>query len=133
MTETTRYTYGKKDKLKSRKQIALLFKDGKSFTVFPLKCIWLYEPASEVPLTIKCGVTAQKRNFAKAVDRNKIKRHLREAWRLQKPTLEARSEELTGALSLFFLYVGKDEEALKSISGAMQKSISKLEASLWKK
>ena len=80
-----RYTYGKNQKLKSTKVIDLLFKEGKSVQVYPLRFIWMPR-VSDVRL--QASVAVSKRFFAKAVDRNKLKRHLRESWRLQKNVIE---------------------------------------------
>ena len=78
-----RFTFGKQEKLKSRKLIGQLFDEGKSVKKFPLRLVYLQtEHTSDFPAQI--GFSVPKRNFKKAVDRNRIKRLLREAYRLQK-------------------------------------------------
>lgn len=100
------FTYGKKEKLKRRKQLAELFAGKQSFLVFPIKVFYL----CSLPLPdsrVKAGVGANSRNFKKAVDRNRIKRLLREAYRLNKLPLHQYLEEHNQHLLVFFLYVDK--------------------------
>ena len=77
---------GKRERLKSRKQIDNLFAEGKSFAVFPIRVTYSFMPTDGDAL-VQIGVTVSKRNFKKAVDRNRIKRLFREAYRLQKAEL----------------------------------------------
>ena len=77
------FSYNKFEKLKSRKQIELLFAQGKSISSFPVKVFYLpVVHTPEHPVQVGVGVSA--RNFKKAVDRNTIKRRMREAYRLHK-------------------------------------------------
>lgn len=105
MSTTQRYFFRKADKLKSRKAIDMLFGKGNSFSNFPFKVIWLPEN-KQTPLQTAVGVSS--RNFKKATDRNRIKRLMREAWRLQKNKLDLHLAEKNKQLSVFILYVGKE-------------------------
>jgi len=71
-------SYPKKEKLKSEKLISKLFLEGKSVSAYPLRMVYLKTTFDEA-VKIKAGVSVSKRNFKKAVDRNRIKRLLREA------------------------------------------------------
>ena len=63
------FSYNKFEKLKSRKQIELLFAQGKSISSFPVKVFYL--PVDNSPLhTVQVGVGVSELNFKKAVDRN---------------------------------------------------------------
>ena len=105
MSTTPRYFFRKADKLKSRKSIDELFSKGSSFSNFPFKVIWLTEN-KEARLQVAVGVSS--RNFKKATERNRIKRLMRESWRLQKEKLQLHLQEKDKQLSLFILYVGKE-------------------------
>ncbi|MCB9202250.1 MAG: ribonuclease P protein component [Flavobacteriales bacterium] len=79
--------FGKEYKLKSKKQIEQLFKDGKWISKFPLKMIIL-EVESDEMVFFKAGVSVSKRNFKRAVDRNRIKRLMREVIRMNKKIIQ---------------------------------------------
>ena len=102
-----RYTLGKEERLKSRKIIEQLFKEGKSFSVFPFRVVWQYQSQTEKNL-LKAGFTASSRNFKKAVDRNRIKRLMKEGYRLQKNTLQEEVAAQNKPFAIFFIYVGKE-------------------------
>jgi ribonuclease P protein component len=80
------FTYPKKQKLKSKITIGLLFTDGKSVSKYPLRLVYHCGALSD-DQKIKMGVSVSKKNFKKAVDRNYFKRILRETYRLNKHIL----------------------------------------------
>lgn len=103
---TTRSTLGKKQKLKSRKQIEGLFAKGLAFNQSPYRVLYLFSPKQDG--TLQCGVAVSKRSFKKAVDRNRVKRLTREAWRLQKAPLEKAVAQSGLALAVFLIYTGRE-------------------------
>ena len=76
-------TLGKTQRLKSRKLIKKLFEEGISIKNYPFRLVYI---ATETP-PIKSSFSVPKRNFKKAVDRNRIKRLIKEAYRLEKKNL----------------------------------------------
>src|SRR5205809_6624659 len=100
----TAYSYNKKEKLKSRKRIEELFAKGKSFSVFPVKVFFTVATAGSFE-PVQAGVGVSARNFKKAVDRNRIKRLLRECYRLNKSGLYETAASEAKAVAAFFLYV----------------------------
>lgn len=119
-----RFGFGRKEKLKGRKLIEELFSSGKSFPVFPLRIIYRFLPATDGGLQI--GVSASKRNFKKAVDRNRLKRLMREAYRLQKQELTSMLEREKIQGHVFFMFIGKSIVPFQVIKEAMRKSLDQL-------
>jgi ribonuclease P protein component len=120
---------GKKEKLKSRKQIDALFANGKSFAVFPLRVSYTFVPA-ETDAIAQIGVTASKRHFKKAVDRNRIKRLLREAYRLQKNDFTEVLKRNSTKASLFFMYTDKTMPTFAVVKTAMHHCLNRLKQKL---
>ena len=102
---TKQFTLGKKERLKSRKRIELLFSKGKNFVSTPYKIYYLVEKAKP---GLQFGVGVSGKNFKKSVDRNRIKRLTREAYRLQRSMLQEKVKTVNKELSIFFIYTGKE-------------------------
>ena len=113
--------FPKKEKLKSKKLIEKLFKEGKTLTSFPYKLIYL---KVEVPVDAKLitGVAVPKKNFKSAVKRNRIKRLLRESYRLNKHLVFNNSE---GNFAFLILYLGKEMPTYPEVEKGMQKILQK--------
>ena len=79
------YTFSKSERLCNKKLTEELFLNGNSFTEDPFRIIYL-EIKSEENI-LKTQITVPKRNVAKAVDRNFIKRQIRESFRKNKGLL----------------------------------------------
>ncbi len=80
----------------------LLFREGKSFTLFPLRVIYLKAPDTNAGHQVLFSVPA--RAITRAVDRNRIRRGLREAYRLGKSALPVSPKWL-----IAYIYIGKPE------------------------
>ena len=113
------FTLGKNERLKSRKLIEQLFKEGKSFNAFPFRVYYLFPEKIVNNQSRTCGIQfgagVSSRNFKKAVDRNRIKRLTREAYRLQKKLLEETLRTRSKKLSLFFIYTQKELPDYKTV------------------
>jgi ribonuclease P protein component len=120
-----RFGFGRKEKLKSRKQIEELFLNGKSFSVFPLRVTYQFT-CSEIP-AVQVGVTAGKKYFKRAVDRNRMKRLMREAYRLQKGHFMELLKEKQQSALLFFMYTGKELTTFVPVKEAMAKCLERLQ------
>ncbi len=118
------FTYNKKEKLKSKKELDSLFEKGKSFLVFPLKIFYNFSE-KENENNINVGVGVSKRNFKNATDRNRIKRLLREAYRLNK--LPIHQNITNKQLHFFILFIDKTmPENRMAIDNKMIKVLDKL-------
>lgn len=115
----------KTEKLKSRKQTDALFAGGKGFSVFPLRVMYSFAEAPEAP-GVQIGVSASKRLYKKAVHRNRIKRLLREAYRLQKEELLQTVKASNKRGIIFFLFTDKTLPSFEAVKAAMAKSLKKL-------
>jgi ribonuclease P protein component len=122
------YSYNKTEKLKSRKTLNTLFTGGKSFSVFPIKVFYLLPETNEI--MVQAGVGVSAKNFRKAVDRNRIKRLLRECYRLNKLSLHAVLEQKQKGMAVFFLYIGKEMPGYAMLNEKMQTALTKLEVSI---
>ncbi len=114
-------SYGKKEKLKSQKLIEILFSEGKPVSVYPLRMVFLKTTDSE-SASIKCGVSVSKRNFKKAVDRNHIKRLLRESYRLNKIKY---FNNISSSYAFMILYISKDGIDFDSLDKKMNLLLDK--------
>ncbi|WP_066223011.1 ribonuclease P protein component [Formosa haliotis] len=97
-------TYGKTEKLKSKILIEKLFTEGKSVSAYPLRLVYL-KTELNTDVSLQTGVSVSKRNFKLAVDRIRIKRLLREAYRLNKNTY---FNNISSQYAFMILYFGKD-------------------------
>lgn len=119
-------TLGRQERLKSRKLLEQLFREGQSLFVHPLK---LYYRTKDLPIDMKlqAGFGVSSRTFKKAVERNRIKRLMREAYRLQKSNLQAAMANANGRLAVFFLYTGKEMPEFDLIKEKTGVALEKLE------
>lgn len=124
------FTYQKTDKLKSRKQTQHLFSTGQAINVFPIRLIYTIEPilntATNLSLTsvLQAGVGAPSRTFRKAVQRNRVKRLLREAYRLEKPNFISQAALDNKRVNLFFLYTDALVLTQVEIQGKLKEALS---------
>lgn len=123
-------TFSKKERLSSIKDIETLFKKGKSLFVFPLKVVFipknLGDTKEEIEVKIipptRLLISVSKRNFKKAVDRNRIKRQIREGYRLQKSEFD-----LSHIDTFAFISVTKEHIDSKFLHKRIKKLLQMLE------
>jgi len=123
------FTLGKEERLKSRKQIEQLFDKGKSFVIAPFRIYFIVN--SESPIQkgesrLKFGTGVSAKIFKKAVDRNRIKRLTREAWRLQKNEITEKASETQRQLNVFFIYTGKELPDFTTVKEKVAIALKKL-------
>ena len=107
-------------KLKSKKRIGELFEGGKSVKSFPLLLVYKTDETLETPFQV--GFSVSKRNFKHAVDRNRIKRLLREYFRKNKYLFILAKEK---KFLFMFIFTGKVMPSYQDVEKAMQKVAKK--------
>lgn len=124
----TRKRLRKSERLSSQKQIQALFSNGKSFNArpFAIRYLELAEPGQNEHQIL---VSVSKRNFKHAVDRNRIKRQIREAYRLNKHLLA----DLPDKYAIAYIYTFKKMIAYKELENKLIESLSRLQTELSKR
>ena len=115
------YKYSQKNKLKSKKLIEQLFSEGTSLSAFPLRLVYL-ECNFDDDVNLKTGVSVSKKLHKNAVDRNRIKRLIREAYRLNKPHYFNTN---TTSYAFMILYLSKDKTTFSQMNTAMKQLFEK--------
>lgn len=110
-----KFSFNKKEKLKSKKLIEQLFANGQSVSVFPLRLVFMPTTFNDGVMA-KAGVSVSKRQFKTAVDRNRIKRLMREVYRLNKTNY---FNNISTSYAFMILYIGKDKPTLTQIETRM--------------
>lgn len=120
------YTFQKGERLKSRKVIGALFKEGKSFGQYPLRVIYMpvKEPRSEFPAQFTVSVPRKK--FPLAAVRNRIRRQMREAWRLNKHQFYRALKGEEQQYAIMVIYVARETLPYAEIERAMRQLVRRL-------
>lgn len=118
-----RNTFPLKEHLKSKSIIDSLYANGESATAFPLRAVFLEQPATQEP-TAAILVNVAKRRFRHAVDRNLLKRRMREAYRTGKhgfiETLESNGKKMAVAI----MYIDNKPSSTEYLKRRMEKLLN---------
>ncbi len=122
-------TLNYRQRLKSRGLIEAVFKKGTAFNVFPFRVVVLFTAldmeASNAPF-LQAGFSVSAKKFKKAVDRNRIKRLTKEAYRIQKHLLEQQLQQQKKYAAVFFIYTGKEKPGQALVKEKMGLILNKL-------
>lgn len=140
-------TFTKAERLTSRKVIDQLFKKGstevRTFYLFPFRALYLpgLPQTESVPPEVPIGppvlptlpailITVSKRNFKRAVDRNLLRRRIREAYRKNKSLLfDVSGLPRPAPAYITFIYTVKTEISFEEIEKGMKLALTKIGAS----
>jgi len=118
-----RNNLSKKERLHSKKKIESVFKDGKSFFIYPIKIIYL-KVADDENFGAEILITVPKRNIKSAVKRNLIKRHIRESYRITKHKLNDELIRSGRKMNIAFIFLGKIDYDFKSLKNVISKALA---------
>ncbi|TNE49106.1 MAG: ribonuclease P protein component [Bacteroidetes bacterium] len=123
------FTFSRDERLKSRKTISRLFREGNSFVAYPLRVVWLPLDDTEEPslFPAQLAISVPRRAFKSAVARNRLKRRIREAYRLQKNTFYQKLRDADQRIALMLVLLAKEKEDITSsaIEAGIRKMIRK--------
>ncbi|MBC7948412.1 MAG: ribonuclease P protein component [Chitinophagaceae bacterium] len=119
------FTLGKTERLKSRKSIEQIFAVGKKLVTGSFRVLYVLNSDVLTP-SLAFGAGVSSKHFKKAVDRNRVKRLMREAWRLQKSDLEEMIRSQKQSMHVFCIYTGKALPDYKEVFEKLTDVISKL-------
>lgn len=122
------HTFTKSERLCSQAAIDWLF-DGKglSFSVFPLRLVCKAVPAGTAAAPLpRLLISVPKKNFRHAVNRNRQKRLLREAYRKQKHPLVALATEHCLAITLAVIFIGREELPATAVEDRLGTALARL-------
>ena len=118
------FTLGRNERIKSRKQTEEIFASGKKIHAGFLKVNYLVKEKTDVPLLFGVGVSSK--TFRKATERNRLKRLIRESYRVQNLSLKEQVSTEQKQLVLFFVFTGKTIPSFDAVSENMRSILSRL-------
>jgi ribonuclease P protein component len=126
------FTFSKEERLSGRTHIDELFDQGKSFHIAPFKVLYRITGIPQ-DHPVRLIIAIPKRKIKRAVDRNRLRRLIREAYRLNKPEFIARIESIRVTLHLAIIYTGDTvdiaySDVEKKIIQGLDKLIGKLKS-----
>jgi len=123
-----KYTFKKEERLCSKRLIDDLFHNGSSFVVYPFRVVYLTKPSDpDQDFPVKVITSVPKKRFKKAVDRNYLKRLMRESYRFEKDKLYLFLQDHSLNLLLAIQYVSNEKLALENLQAKLGQLIVRLE------
>lgn len=124
-------TLPKSERLRSRKTIALLFSKGNAIAASPVRMVWV-EAVNADDSSFQFAVSVPKKKFKRAIDRNRLKRQMREAVRKNKFTVINILKEKNKPCAMMFIFTGKEKAEYSEIESQiiliLHRFVSKIES-----
>ena len=115
----------KPERLNKKKIIEKVFAGGsRSFSIFPLRVVWM--PVEELDAQASILVSVSKRHFKRAVKRNRAKRQIREAYRLNKQPLLDTLFEARCRVAIVFIYLADELMDSSVIESKMKTALARI-------
>ncbi len=128
--QPVKYTLKKEERLKSRKMITELFHSGKIIHSYPFKALYILSEEKNKEFHAQFAVSVSKKNFKHAVERNYIKRKVRETYRLNKHLLYKELIRNNKNVYLFVIYTATEDLHITLIEKGIKNLIAKLSKKL---
>ena len=121
-----RNTFPLKEHLKSKKTIEKLYAEGASVTAFPLRAVFIEQSQEEQEPVAAILISVAKKRFRHAVDRNLIKRRIREAYRTSKHPFVESLESRGQKMAIAFIYIDNKHNSTAFIRKKMAKLLEEI-------
>jgi len=119
-----RNTFQKEERLCGKKNIDRLYEEGKAFLSYPVRIVFCKAPQNNIPA--RCLISVPKKKIKHATDRNRIKRQIREAYRLNKQPLYQSLQEKDYQLFFAVSFIGEKEESTDFMVKKIKIALTKL-------
>lgn len=121
-----RNTFPLKEHLKSKKVIERLYAEGTSVTAYPLRAVFIEQTIEEQDVTAAILISVAKKRFRHAVDRNLVKRRIREAYRTSKHQFIETLENNGKRMAVAILYIDTRHNSTAFIKRKMEKLLDSI-------
>ncbi len=120
------YSLGKEERLKSTFTIQELLKTGRTVSGFPLKIYWDISEDTRQKFPVRMAVSVPKKKFRRAVDRNLMKRRIRESYRLNKAIIYEPLGEKNLRISLIILFLSDEFISFDRVNAVISELLRKI-------
>ncbi len=124
------FSLNKHERLKGKKNIETLFRDGKAFFITPFKIIYTIAEAATTEAPVLFGVGVSKKNMKHATQRNYCKRIIKESFRVQKNPIYQYMLTQEKQLHVMFLYTAKEQITYDNAMLCVKKGLDALQKKL---
>ncbi len=122
-------TFNKTEKLTSKTAIEAIFKKGDTIKNYPLILKYISYEFND-GAAAKVVITVPKKKVKRAAKRNRLRRQLKEAYRLNKFTLIQQLKQSETSLALFFIYTGEEKVEYSFLEEKIKVILKKVEQNL---
>ncbi len=120
------FTFTKSERLCSQKIIGEIFLTGKTFISYPFKMVWLDSSVIDSLYPAQVAFSIPKKNIKKAINRNLIRRKMRESYRYLKNDFYDYLQQRGQKIALMIVFIGKEDFPSSELNSAMVKALNRL-------